>query len=227
MKVAINSALKALVAGTALVACAGASAQAMGEWTAKGGIGKITPKVTSGDISAPALPGTKSDVGSATNAIFSFAYGLTDNVSAELDLGLPFKHKLYGAGSVEGVGQVATIKSLPPTALIQYRFFEPNAMVRPYAGLGLTYAYFTDATGSGQLTAMTDIGSGKPVTFKIKNKFASTLQFGTAVTITGRWFADVAVTKTFLKTKVTFSTGQTQDTKLDPLAVTLALGYRF
>jgi outer membrane protein len=226
MKLTINSAVKALVACTAMAACAGAYAQAAGEWTAKGGIGKITPHVTSGDVSAPALPGTKSDVGSATNAIFSFAYGITDNVSAEIDLGLPFKHKLYGAGSVEGLGELATVKSLPPTALIQYRFFKPDAMVRPYAGLGLTYAYFTDATGSGQLTAVTDIG-GPPVTFKIKNKLAGTLQFGTAVTITGRWFADVAVTKTFLKTRVDFSTGQTQDTKLDPIAVTLAVGYRF
>lgn len=227
MKVSFKRAAKALAVCSAMVVCAGASAQAMGEWTVKGGVGRITPKVTSGDVSAPALPGTKSDVGAATNAIFSFAYGLTDNVSAELDLGLPFEHKLYGAGAIEGTGQLATVKSLPPTALIQYRFFKPDAMVRPYAGLGLTYAYFTDATGSGQLTAVTDIGSSTPVTFKIKNKLASTLQIGAAVTITGRWFADVAFTKTFLKTKVTFSTGQTQDTQLDPMAVTLAVGYRF
>jgi outer membrane protein len=226
MKLTINSAVKALVACTALAACSGAWAQAAGEWTLKGGIGKITPKVTSGDVSAPALPGTKSDVGAATNAIFSIAYGLTDNISAELDLGLPFEHKLYGAGAIEGTGQLATVKSLPPTAFIQYRFFKPDAKVRPYAGLGATYAMFTDATGSGQLTAVTDIG-GPPTTFKIKNKLAATVQLGTSVTITGRWFADLALTKTFLKTQVTFSTGQTQDTKLDPMAVALAVGYRF
>ncbi len=227
MKITMNSAVKALLVSAAMAASAGASAQAMGEWTAKVGVGKITPHVTSGDVSAPALPGTKSDVGSASNLIFSFAYGLTDNWSAEIDLGLPFKHKLYGAGSVAGLGELATVKSLPPTALIQYRFFEPKAQVRPYLGLGMTYAYFMDATGSGQLTAVTDIGSTTPVTFKIQNKVVPTLQIGTAVAITGNWFADVAVTKTFLKTKVTFSTGQTQDTKLDPLAVTLAIGYRF
>jgi outer membrane protein len=59
------------------------------------------------------------------------------------------------------------------------------------------------------------------------NKFSATLQAGVAVAINERWYADLSVTKSFLKTTATFSTGQTQNIKLDPLAVCLGVGYKF
>lgn len=226
MKLRLHSAIKLLAVTAAMALASSASAQSAGQWTAKVGVNEITPKVDSGDVSAPALPGTKGDVNSSTRPIFVFAYGLTDNISAELDLGLPYKHTLYGAGAVQGIGKIGTVEALPPTAFIQYRFFEPSARVRPYVGLGVTYAYFQKATGSGQLTALTNTG-GTPVTFKLDNKVAGTGQIGVAVTISERWFADLAITKTKLKTRVNFSTGQTQDMRLDPQAVSIGFGYKF
>ncbi|CUI09494.1 outer membrane beta-barrel protein [Massilia sp. P8910] len=226
MKLRMSTVGKAVAAAAVMAVASGASAQSAGQWTAKGGIATITPKVKSGDVSAPALPGTKADIGSDTKPVFSFSYSLTDNVSAELDLGMPFKHTLYGAGSIEGTGKLGTVKALPPTMLVQYRFFKPDAMLRPYLGAGITYAYFAKETGSGQMTAISDIG-GPPTTFKVKNKLAGTLQAGLVYNINDRWFADVAYIKTFLKTKVDFSSGQTQDITLDPQVVSFGIGYKF
>jgi outer membrane protein len=226
MKVRLHSVVKMLVVAASMAAAAGASAQAAGQWTAKVGINKITPKVESGDISAPALPGSKGDVSPDTKPILVFDYGITDNISAELDLGLPYKHEISGAGAIAGTGKLGTVEALPPTAFIQYRFFAPTAMVRPYVGAGITYAYFQKATGSGQMTALTNTG-GPGTTFKIDNKVAGTLQGGVTVGINERWFADLAVAKSWLKTKVHFSTGQTQDMTLDPLAVSVGIGYKF
>lgn len=226
MKLRLHSAVTVLAAVAALAASSGASAQAAGQWAVKAGVGRITPKVESGDVSAPALPGSKASVSADTQPIFAVAYGLTDDLTVELDLGLPYKHEISGAGAIEGVGVLGTVKALPPTLFVYRRFFEPEARMRPYLGVGATYAYFADETGSGKMTALSDVG-GPPTTFSLKNKLAATLQVGLIVNINRKWFVDGNISKTWLKTKVSFSSGQTQDMTLNPQAVTLALGYKF
>lgn len=225
MNIRFNS-LASMLAAASLLAAPAAVAQSAGQWSAKVGVTKITPKVESEDVTAPALPGTRSDVGPDTQPTFAVSYSWTDNIVLQLDLGLPYKHKIYGAGSIQGVGQLATVKALPPTAFVQYRFMEANAKLRPYVGLGATYAYFADETGSGQLTAVSDIG-GPPTTFSIKNKAAATAAVGLIYNINERYFADVFVSKTWLKTKVSFSSGQTQQMTLNPQAVSISVGYKF
>jgi outer membrane protein len=221
-----NSVVKTLVAAAALACATGASAQSAGQWTAKFGINELTPKVDSGDISSPALPFTKADVESDIQPVLIFAYGLTDNISLEAALGTPYKHKIVGAGSIDGTGKLGEVQVLPPTLFAQYRFFSPNATFRPVVGIGATYAYFMKARGSGKLTALTNPG-GEPTTFEIDNKFTYTAQVGLAVNFSEKWFADVTVNKSRLRTDVHFSTNQSQHMKLDPVAVVLAVGYKF
>jgi outer membrane protein len=141
-------------------------------------------------------------------------------------LGAPYKHTLYGAGTIQGTGKLGTAEALPPTIFAQYRFFDPNATVRPYAGIGYTYAYFRKETGSAQLTAILNTG-GAPVTYELDSKSAGSVVLGATAKLTERFYADVNVVKTKLKTRAHFSTGQTLDIKLDPLAVSLSVGYRF
>lgn len=223
----MKSSIKRLVLAAAMAVAGSASAQSAGQWTVMTGLNKITPKVDSGDISAPALPGSKVNVDSSTRPVLMATYGYTDNLSVQAALGLPYKHELSGAGAIAGTGNLGTFKALLPTVFGQYRFFEPKSMVRPYVGLGLTYAYFFDATGSGQLTSVTNIGSTAPTTFKVDNKFALTGQIGVAVSFNDRWFADLSFTKTKLKTDLTFSSGQHQDIRLDPATIGFGVGYKF
>jgi outer membrane protein len=226
MKDHFNSVAKTLVAAAALACAASASAQSAGQWTAKFGFNQLTPKVESGDISAPALPFTKADVKRDIQPVVVIAYGLTDNISLEGALGTPYKHKIIGAGSIAGTGELGTVEALPPTLFAQYRFFAPTATFRPFVGIGATYAYFMKERGSGKLTALTNPG-GAPTTFNIDNKFTYTGQLGVAMNFNERWFADVTVNKSRLRTDVHFSTGQNQHMKLDPVAVVLAVGYKF
>lgn len=223
----MKNTVKLLALAAAMTVASAASAQqAAGGWLGTVGLNKITPKVDSGDVSAPALPGTKTDVGTDTKPRFAIAYMLTDNIAAELDLGLPYKHELLGAGSIAGTGKLATAEVLPPTVLVQYRFLKPDAMVRPYVGLGLTYAMFQKERGSAQLTAVLNTG-GPGATFKLDDKFAASFQLGGTVRINEKWFLDASVIKTKLKTKAHYSTGQVQDVRLDPLAVNVSVGYAF
>ena len=219
--------VKVMAMAAALACASTASAQSAGQFTAKFGLNQLTPKVESGDISAPALPGTKADVGSDIQPVLIFAYGITDNISLEAALGTPYKHKIYGAGAIAGTGELGTVEALPPTLFAQYRFGAPNAMFRPFVGIGATYAYFMKERGSAKMTAVTNPGNGVPTTFSIDNKFTYTAQVGIAMNMNERWFADVTVNKSRLRTDVSFSTGQTQAMKLDPVALVLAVGYKF
>ena len=227
MKVRSNSVVKMLVAAGALACAASASAQSAGQFTAKFGFNQLSPKVESGDISAPALPFTKADVSSNIQPVVIVAYGLTDNISLETAVGTPYKHKIKGAGAIAGTGQLGTVEALPATLFAQYRFGAPTATFRPFVGIGATYAYFMKERGSARMTAITNPGSGVPTTFSIDNKFTYTAQVGMAFNFHEKWFADVTVNKARLRTDVHFSTGQTQHMKLDPVAVILAVGYKF
>jgi outer membrane protein len=227
MKVRLNSVVKMLLAAAAITAASGASAQSAGQWTVAFGANKITPKVESGDISAPALPGSKGDVSSETQPVLVIDYGLTDNISIETALGTPYKHKIYGAGAISGTGQLGTVQALPAVALLQYRFFEPNSRVRPYVGFGITYAYFQKETGSFTMTALTNPGGGTPTTFSIDNKWTYSGQLGLQVNVTDKWFANASYIKTRLRTDVHFSTNQQQHMKLDPDSFILSVGYKF
>lgn len=223
----MKNTVKLLALAAALTVASAASAQqSAGTWLGTLGINKITPKVDSGDVSAPALPGTKADVNSDTKPRFAIAYMVTDNVAAELDLGLPYKHDLIGSGAIQGTGKVGSAEALPPTAFVQYRFLPANSKFRPYVGLGLTYAMFQKETGSGQLTALLNTG-GPGTTFKLDDKWAMSYQIGGTMKINEKWFIDATVIKTKLKTVVHFSTGQVQDVRLDPLAVSVSVGYNF
>ena len=227
MKVRFKSVATMLGVAAALACASTASAQSKGQLTVKFGVNELTPKVESGDISAPALPGTKADVDSDIQPVLILAYGLTDNISLETALGTPYKHKIYGAGAIEGTGQLGTVEALPATLFAQYRFGAPNSTFRPFVGLGATYAYFMKERGSAKMTAVTNPGRGVPTTFSIDNKFTYTVQAGMAVNFNEKWFADVTVNKARLRTDVHFSTGQTQHMKLDPVSVILAVGYKF
>jgi outer membrane protein len=118
------------------------------------------------------------------------------------------------------------VKALPFTVFGQYRFNEAVALFRPYVGLGLTYAYFYDETGSGALTAITNPG-GKPTTLSVGSKFALTPQIGFSYVLNDKWTLDTSYSKTLLKNRTTFSTGQTIDTTLNPNTFSVGLGMKF
>jgi outer membrane protein len=219
-------ALAALAIGGSSTAFAPAFAQSAGTWMVKAGANQIAPQVKSDDLSAPSLPNSQVDVKSNTAAILTAAYMLTDNVSLEFFAGLPYKHDVVGDGALSGVGKIGTIKQVSPTLFAQYRFLEASAPLRPYVGAGLTYAHFYGEEGSGALTALTNPG-GTPTTMSVDSAFGASFQLGLSYQFNEHWFVDGSVIKTYLKTTTSLSTGQSIDTKLDPISTNLSIGYRF
>jgi outer membrane protein len=216
----------AAVAALMVLGLPAAQAQTAGTWMVKAGLNRIAPQVTSGNLSAPGLPGTKIDVQEADSLIVTGTYMITSHWSAEFFAGLPYEHDVTGDGAIRGVGRIGTVKQISPTVIAQYRFGEPAARFRPYVGLGLTYAYFYGEEGSGALTALTNPG-GRPTQMSVDSAFGLSPQIGASFWLTPKWFLDVSVIKTYLKTTSHLSSGQSIDTKLDPLSVGLSIGYRY
>lgn len=222
-----KNALSLLAVALALVCSANASAQSAKQWSVSLGVKKITPKVSSGFLTAPTLPGVKIIAEDDTQPFLTFTYMVTDNISVETYLAPPFKHDQIGVGSINGVGKLGSVESLPATLMLQYRFFEPKSTWRPYVGVGVNYGYFQKERGSAQLTALTNTGSSIPTTFKVDSAWGSTLGLGTTLALNERWFADFSVTKTYIKTTAHFSTGQFINTKIDPVSASVSIGYHF
>ena len=206
----------------------GAQAQTAGSWRIQAGFTKVTPDVTSGDLSAPAPGGTKSDVGADTQPTAQVTYMLSDHLALALPLGLGFDHKIYGAGALDGVGQIGSVHVLPATVFLQYRFGEATAQSRPYLMAGASYVKFSDAQGSAVLNALNPLNPvGGVTTLDVQSKFAMSIGLGLTVQLNKAWFADLAYSKMFLKNLTTLSTGQTQTMTLNPAAFSLSVGRNF
>lgn len=223
MKKTLTSALMltalALVSQTAL-------AQDAGTVAVKLGYNQIMPDVSSGDLSAPSIPGTKIDVKEAGAPILTLTYMYTSDISFEFYAGLPYEHDIVGDGAIKGVGKIASVKQVSPTLFAQYRFLDKESMIRPYVGLGITYGYFYGEEGTGNLTALTNPG-GEPTLLEVDDAWGISPQIGATLKIDRNWFVDMSVIKSYIKTTSHLSTGQSIETKLDPVAVNIGVGYRF
>lgn len=210
-----------------LLAAGSASAQSAGSFIVYGGVDQITPKVESGDLTAPSLAGTKVNVKKASSFVGGITYFWTDNISIDLPIALPFKHDVVGAGAIEGTGKLGSVKSLPMTLLAQYRFGDANSAFRPFVGVGPTYGYFFKPKATAALSGITGGTPANPTTLSMKSRLGATLELGAAYNVTKDWSASLSVTKTFIKTTGSLSTGQTIETTLDPVSIKFGVGYRF
>ena len=223
----MRNSVRVTAAAVALAACGLASAQTAGTWSARIGVTNLSPDVNSGNLSAPSFPNTKVDAKGNTQLSGGINYMLTDNLALDLPLATPFKHDLVGDGAIAGVGKLGSTKAIPATLLLQYRFNESNAAFRPYVALGLTYAYFYNEKTTATLNGLTGGTLANPTTAKVDNKFGTIAQVGVIYNFNERWIVDASYGKSFLKTKIHLSSGQSISVKLNPDVFSVGIGYRF
>ncbi len=214
-------------AATLLLLATTAQAQSKGSVMLRLGATQITPDVKSGDLTAPSFPGTKADIESDTQPTAGLTVMLSDHLALDLPLAAGFKHDIVGDGAIAGVGKIGEVKALPITLLLQYRLFPAAAPLRPYVGIGPTYAKFYKARSTAALSALTGGTPANPTTIEVESKWAITGQIGLTAALAPRWSLDASVLKTALKTRTTLSTGQTLDAKIDPWSFCVGVGYRF
>lgn len=223
----MKNTVRIAAAAVALLACGLASAQSAGTWSARVGVTHLAPDVNSGNLSAPSFPNTKVDAKSDTQLSGGITYMVTDNLALDVPLATPFKHDLVGDGAIAGVGKLGSTKAVPVTLMLQYRFNEAQATFRPYVALGVTYAHFYGEKTTATLNGLTGGTLANPTTAKLDDKFGALAQLGFVYNFNQRWFVDASYSKSFLKTKIHLSSGQSINVKLNPNVFAVGIGYRF
>ena len=128
-----------------LVVSAGASAYDKGDFIVRAGYAALLPNESGGGLDG--TPINRMGVDNAGMGAFTVGYMLSEHIGLELVGSGPFLHHLEAPGSsksqlaVKGE-DLGKTKVIPPTALLQ--FYPYHGAFQPYAGIGLTYAYFFD-----------------------------------------------------------------------------------
>ena len=137
------------------------------------------------------------------------SYFFTPNLAAELVLTYPQKHDVLLDGK-----SIGTMKHLPPTLLAQYHFL-PNAQLRPYVGAGLNYTTMSKVH-------ILDGNAG------LEHKsFGLALQAGADFALNRNWSLNVDVKKVQIRSDVNSAGAIISKVKVDPLLVSVGVGYRF
>lgn len=217
----------AAAAALLLAAAGAAQAQVAGTWFGGVAATRIAPNTDSGNLSPPSAPGTKVDIGPDTQPTLFIGRMLTDHWSVAVPIGAGFKHEITGAGAIQGVGRIGSVRVLPISVFGQYRFLEPTARIRPYALAGITYAYFYGERGSATLNAVNPANPPGGTQLDVDSRFGWSVGLGVTAMLTERFFVDLQYARSFLKTKTTLNSGQTIDTRLDPDVFRVGVGMRF
>jgi len=143
------------------------------------------------------------------------SYFFTPNSAAELVLTYPQKHDLRA----NGLGQIGSLKHLPPTLLAQYHFTNFGAF-KPYVGAGVNFTRFSSVNFDPAVQAALNPSIKK-------NSFGGALQIGFDYALDKNWSLNFDVKKVFIETDVRAGGTKVGTFKVNPVLVGVGLGYRF
>ncbi|CAM2167205.1 outer membrane protein [Paraburkholderia sacchari] len=237
--------LKQALAATAALACvSGAYAQSANTFYVTTGWFHFAPQDSSDPLKIDsaggrpvnlAIPNTGASISSSDTVGLSLGYFVTDHIATEAELGIPPKFDLYGSGSFNQFGKVGEARLWSPALLLKYYFNTPEAKFRPYAGIGFTYVWFTDAKITNPTFEHGVLGG--PTSVSTDRSWAPVFNIGFNYNFTKHWFAGfslsyipVSVIATFDTTVANqLATQRRSEAKihLNPLVTFLKVGYNF
>src|ERR1700733_6630104 len=129
---------------------------------------------TADDLSGPYVPsGVNLAVEDVTTLYVAYVRRLSVHFDVEVAAGYPPGAKTSGRGptelgSVPYNGQIiSTARWLAPTVLLNYKFFDDSAPLRPYVGIGVNYVNFYDRNA----TAAGNAASGGPTSISLPSSW--------------------------------------------------------
>jgi len=180
------------------------------------------------------VPGSSATISNADTLGIAFTRFFTDNFALTADLGIPPKFKLYGGGTLAGLGQLGEAKQWSPAVIAKWYFGDKNSQLRPFVGLGVTRVWYSSVSLSRSLQT-TVAGAGGTATADLSSSWAPVANVGLTYNLNEKWSLGLSVAYIPLKTDATINgrtaggtaTQATTKLTLDPLVTFLSVGYKF
>ena len=237
-----------IIHSTATLLCVGLALAALGTGVARAdndvgagdhpnmfalGLYHVEFHVHADDISGPFTPPGLNVRNPSVNTLYvAYMRRLSPHFDTELTLGLPPVTRSVAkgpamVGSVPFNGQtIATTRWIAPTLLLKYYLFSPDAMFRPYLGVGVNYTKFV----SRQVTAAGEAISGGPTALSLPVSVGPALNAGIAYNPFERMSVILSYSGSWVNTRLTTDTAgvlRTSHVEFNPRALVVAVGYRF
>lgn len=223
------------VAGLSVSFAQIANAHEAGDFIIRAGMVAVDPQESSGNLAVDGvkLPGAKVGLDSNKQLGITGSYLLTDHVAIGVLGAIPFKHRIYGADALAGVGKLAETKHLPPTVTVQYFPMNRNSPLQPYVGAGVNYTTFFSGKTTDTLNAALGAASSK---IKLDDSIGLAAELGVDYMLTEHlglnaaiWWADIdtkATIKAYDSAGNLAATGKI-NVDIDPFVYKVGLSYKF
>ncbi len=209
------------ITGISSLICSPAAIADAGDWLVRLRALQVSPNDGSSSVSS--IAGSSVGVGDDTTIELDFTYLITRNLGVEAILGSS-QNNINGKGSIAGLNKIAEVRTLPPTITLQYHF-QPDADIRPYAGLGVNYTRFFDTKASNSLNSalgQTDVS--------LSSSWGLSGQIGVDIAIERNWFVNFDVKYIQMNTTATLNSGGTVrqvNVDINPWFIGAGVGRRF
>ncbi|MEJ0005299.1 MAG: OmpW family outer membrane protein [Steroidobacteraceae bacterium] len=197
------------------------------------GLYQVSFHVHADDISGPFTPPGLNVRNPSINTLYiAYMRRLSPHFDVELALGVPPLTRSVAKGPAK-VGSVpfnneniATVRWLAPSALLKYYLFSPDAMFRPYFGVGVNYTKFE----SRQVTAAGEAITGGPTSLSLPVSVGPVGNVGLSYHPFDRFVVNLSYSVSWVNTRLTTDTAgilRTSHVEFNPRAAVLAVGYQF
>ena len=220
-------------------------AQKAGDTIVNVGVAYITPNASASTPIASGTPaagvfngllaGTQASIDSATTISFSVMRMFTDNIAGEVSLGIPpelnVTLNLPNGTAPKFHPNAAKATAYTPALVAKYLFNEPSSQIRPYVGLGVTYASFKNVDiNRGDATVVTLAGTSS----SMSSSWAPVYNFGFIYNVNEKWSINTSVSYIPLQSDITMvgtGAGAGLTTKstlsINPTDYIVRIGYKF
>lgn len=146
-----------------------------------------------------------------------FAYYFTEQLAANVTVGVPPTIDIYGAGTIGALPKLGEITYGPTTLTLQWHPVS-TGRIRPYAGVGAAYLIVLD----------TDDGAFSDL--EVDNDLGLAFELGVDIQINDTYGLFLEAKKAYLQPEATGTFGGAEvvgQSKLDPWAISTGVGFNF